>query len=107
MKKNILRPFRKNRKKFYIYFYTNYKIDKISLCNYDIHNPQTISGPLQEYLHTILHNKGTANILFSFPFFHWHARGGLFLACFDCVPRVCGYSHFWVGVSFRVVILTF
>ena len=68
MKKNILRPFRKNRKKFYIYFYTNYKIDKISLYNYDIHNPQTISGPLQEYLHTILHNKGTANIVFSFPF---------------------------------------
>ena len=58
MGKNIWRPFRKNRKKFYVYFYTNHKINSISLYNYDVKNPNTLNGKLQNYLQTILYGKG-------------------------------------------------
>jgi len=65
-KTNIVRPFRKTRKRFFVYFYTNNKISDISLFHYNIKNPQTIDGSLQYSSIEIL-SKNNVSIKCEFP----------------------------------------
>jgi hypothetical protein len=65
-KTNIVRPFRKTRKRFYIYFYSDDEKSNISLFKYNIKNPTTTTGSLQFCSQNILH-KHISHVKIHFP----------------------------------------